>query len=80
MPNAGPKSCGHAEGNVQTLTGLAPGANGNTAYAAGPSADTIIAKALGSGDPLALTPAARASSPSASRSRRRELGKCARPT
>ena len=38
---------------MQTLTGLAPGANGNTAYAAGPSVDTIIAKALNSGDPLA---------------------------
>jgi len=49
----GPQSCGHAEANVQTLTGLAPGANGNTAYAAGPSADTLIGKALGA-DPLAL--------------------------
>jgi hypothetical protein len=53
-PNPGPKSCGHAEGNVQTLTGLAPGSTGNTAYAAGPSADTLIAKALGAADPLAL--------------------------
>ena len=52
--NPGPKSCGHAEGNVQTLTGLAPGSTGNTAYAAGPSADTLIAKALGGSDPLAL--------------------------
>ena len=52
-PNAGPKNCGHAEANVQTLTGLAPGANGNTAYSAGPSADTLIGKALGA-DPLAL--------------------------
>jgi len=49
----GPQSCGHAEANVQTLTGLAPGANGNTAYGAGPSADTLIGKALGA-DPLAL--------------------------
>jgi hypothetical protein len=49
----GPKSCGHAEANVQTLTGLAPAAGGNTAYAAGPSADTLIGKALGA-DPLAL--------------------------
>lgn len=48
-----PKMCGHAEANVQTLTGLAPAANGNTAYAAGPSADTLIGKALGA-DPLAL--------------------------
>lgn len=53
-PNPGPKSCGHAEGNVQTLTGLAPGSTGNTAYSAGPSADTLISKALGASDPLAL--------------------------
>lgn len=53
-PQPGPKSCGHAEGNVQTLTGLAPGSTGNTAYAAGPSADTMIAKALNLPDPLAL--------------------------
>lgn len=48
------KSCAHAEGNVQTLTGLAPGSGGNTAYAAGPSADTLIAQALDAGEPLAL--------------------------
>jgi hypothetical protein len=53
-PNPGPRSCGHAEGNVQTLTGLAPGSTGNGAYAAGPSADTPIAGALGDDDPLAL--------------------------
>ncbi|MDF3070682.1 MAG: hypothetical protein K0R38_6283 [Polyangiaceae bacterium] len=52
--NPGPRSCGHAEGCVQTLTGLAPGSTGNTAYAAGPSADTLIAKALGTQDPIAL--------------------------
>jgi hypothetical protein len=52
-PNPGPKSCGHAEANVQTLTGLSPAANGNTAYSAGPSADTLIGKTLGA-DPLAL--------------------------
>ena len=52
-PNAGPQQCGHAEANVQTLTGMKPGANGNTAYAAGPSADTLIGTALGA-DPLAL--------------------------
>lgn len=51
-PNA--QSCGHAEGCVQTLTGVSPGSTGNTAYAGGPSADTLIAKALGSADPLAL--------------------------
>jgi hypothetical protein len=53
-PNPGARSCGHAEGCVQTLTGLAPGSVGNTAHAAGPSADTLIAKALGGEDPLAL--------------------------
>lgn len=52
----GPQSCGHAEGNVQTLTGLAPGSTGNTAYAGGPSADTAIAKLVNpsGGDPFAL--------------------------
>lgn len=50
----GVQSCGHAEGNVQTLTGLKPGSTGNQAYAAGPSADTLIAKALKGADPMAL--------------------------
>lgn len=50
---SGVQSCGHAEGNVQTLTGLKPGSAGNSAYSAGPSADTLIAKTLG-GDPVAL--------------------------
>jgi hypothetical protein len=50
----GVQSCGHAEGNVQTLTGLAPGSTGNGAYASGPSADTLIAKAVGTDEPLAL--------------------------
>jgi hypothetical protein len=53
-PNPGPRSCGHAEGNVQTLTGLAPGSTGNTAHSAGPSADTLIAKALDGKDPVAV--------------------------
>lgn len=49
------RSCGHAEGNVQTLTGLEPGSSGNTAHSSGPSADTLIAKALDDGrDPVAL--------------------------
>lgn len=49
------RSCGHAEGNVQTLTGLEPGSSGNTAHSSGPSADTLIARALDDGrDPLAL--------------------------
>ncbi len=54
----GVQVCGHAEANVQTLTGLAPASTGNTAYSAGPSADTLIAKALGA-DPLALYSGAR---------------------
>jgi hypothetical protein len=52
--NPGPRGCGHAEGCVQTLTGLAPGSTGNTAFASGPSADTLIAKALGNNEPLAV--------------------------
>jgi hypothetical protein len=51
---SGVQSCGHAEGCVQTLTGLPPGSSGNKAYSSGPSADTLIAKALGAGDPIAL--------------------------
>lgn len=50
----GVQSCGHAEGCVQTLTGVAPGSSGNKAFSGGPSADTLIAKALGGGDPIAL--------------------------
>lgn len=48
------RQCGHAEGNVQTLTGLEPGSAGNSAHSSGPSADTLIAQALGGEDPLAL--------------------------
>jgi hypothetical protein len=48
------QGCGHAEGNVQALTGLAPGSAGNSAHSAGPSADTLIAKAHDLGEPLAL--------------------------
>jgi hypothetical protein len=48
------KGCGHSEGNVMTLTGLEPGSSGNSAHSSGPSADTLIAKALGGEDPLAL--------------------------
>lgn len=51
---SGVQSCGHAEGCVQTLTGLAPGSSGNKAFSSGPSADTLIAKALAEGDPIAL--------------------------
>jgi hypothetical protein len=50
---AGVQGCGHAEGCVQTLTGLRPGSTGNGAYSSGPSADTLIGKAVGK-DPIAL--------------------------
>lgn len=51
----GVQSCGHAEGLVQTLTGVKPGANGNKGYSGGPSADTVISKAVNKGaEPLAL--------------------------
>lgn len=51
----GPQACGHAEGLTQTLTGVKPGATGNKGYSGGPSADTVIAKAVNGGtEPLAL--------------------------
>ena len=55
-PSPGVKSCGHAEGLVQSLTGAAPGSTGNAAYSSGPSADMVISKAVNpSGvDPIAL--------------------------
>jgi hypothetical protein len=42
----GPKSCGHAEGLVQSLTGAAPGSSGNGAYSSGPSSDVVISQAV----------------------------------
>jgi len=51
----GPQACGHAEGLTQTLTGIKPGATGNKGYSGGPSADTVISKAVNGGsEPLAL--------------------------
>ena len=51
----GPQACGHAEGLTQTLTGIKPGMTGNKGYSGGPSADTVIAKAVNGGaDPIAL--------------------------
>ena len=51
----GPQACGHAEGLTQTLTGIKPGATGNKGYSGGPSADTVISKAVNAGaEPLAL--------------------------
>jgi len=55
FPNGGPKSCGHAEGLCQSLTAVAPGSTGYTAYSGGPSADMIIAQAVnGWVDPFTL--------------------------
>jgi hypothetical protein len=55
FPQAGPKSCGHAEGLVQSLTARVPGSSGNTAFAGGPSADVVIAKAVNANtDPMNL--------------------------
>lgn len=42
----GAQGCSHAEGSCQTLTAAPPGSFGNTAYASGPSADVVIAKAV----------------------------------
>ena len=52
----GVKSCGHAEGLVQTLTGAAPGSSGNGSYSSGPSADVVISQAVNPAgtDPMAL--------------------------
>jgi hypothetical protein len=57
----GPKSCGHAEGLCQSLTGAAPGSSGNTAYSSGPSADMVISQAVNAAgtDPVALYSAAK---------------------
>jgi hypothetical protein len=56
FPRSGPMSCGHAEGLVQSLTAMTPGSFGNTAYASGPSADVVIAKAVNPNmaDPMTL--------------------------
>ena len=56
FPQGGPKTCGHAEGLVQSLTAMVPGSSGNTAYAGGPSADVVIAKAVNASaaDPMTM--------------------------
>jgi hypothetical protein len=56
FPQGGPKTCGHAEGLVQSLTAVLPGSSGNTAYSGGPSADVVIAKAVNQGqaDPMTM--------------------------
>ena len=55
-PHPGVQSCGHAEGLVQSLTAMAPGSTGNSAYSSGPSSDMVISKAVNpsSVDPIAL--------------------------
>jgi hypothetical protein len=56
FPQGGVKQCGHAEGLVQSLTAMLPGQSGNAAYAGGPSADVVIAKAVNpnAADPMTL--------------------------
>lgn len=53
---AGGRSCGHAEGLVQTLTGVAPGSTGVSATAAGQSVDMFISRAVNSAgtDPITM--------------------------
>lgn len=45
-PGGNPGDCGHAQGCVQAITGVAPGSGGNTSRSGGPSADVVIANAL----------------------------------
>jgi len=56
FPQGGPKSCGHAEGLCQSITAIVPGSSGSSAYAGGPSADVVIAKAVNASaaDPMTL--------------------------
>jgi hypothetical protein len=56
FPQGGPKSCGHAEGLCQSITAIVPGSSGSAAYAGGPSADVVIAKAVNpsAADPMTL--------------------------
>ncbi len=55
-PGGNPGACGHAQGYVQSLTGVSPGSSGNSSTSGGPSVDVVISKALNpSGvDPLTL--------------------------
>lgn len=45
-PGGNPGDCGHAQGCVQAITGIAPGSGGNSSTSGGPSADVVIANAL----------------------------------
>jgi hypothetical protein len=55
------RSCGHAEGLVQSLTAIVPGSTGNGAYSGGPSADIVISQAVNpvGVDPMCLYAAAK---------------------
>lgn len=55
-PGGSPGNCGHAQGYVQAITGIAPGSGGNSSTSGGPSADIVISKALNPAgtDPLTL--------------------------
>ena len=45
-PEASPGGCSHAQGMVQTFTGIAAGSPGNGAMSGGPSADWVISQGL----------------------------------
>ncbi len=45
-PGGNPGACGHAQGCVQAITGIAPGSTGNSSTSGGPSADWIISQQL----------------------------------
>lgn len=45
-PGGNPGACGHAQGCVQAITGIAPSSTGVTSRSGGPSADWIISQAL----------------------------------
>lgn len=55
-PGGSPGNCGHAQGYVQAITGVAPGSGGNSSTSGGPSADMVISKAVNpmGTDPLTL--------------------------
>ena len=55
-PGGSPGNCGHAQGYVQAITGIAPGSGGNSSTSGGPSADIVISKAVNPAgtDPLTL--------------------------
>ena len=56
FPMNSPTNCGHAQGLCQSLTAVAAGGGGASAYSMGISADMVVAKAVNpnGGDPLTL--------------------------